>query len=203
MSYTPVELRHVHVGRRLLGYNRRSVEKILDEVAESFETVWRDRGELADQVESLSDQLEELKSRERLLVETLSSAEQVAREVKEQAEREAEVILAEAHQQARSVWLSAQAERERLFAEARRIEVCLRAALEVVAKGTAEEQGTTAEEPPQWRHEAGDEPATVVDSGAGDVPEPSAAEASAPEDERSLRQRFLPKVVGGDPRGLD
>ena len=53
MSYTPVELRHVRVGARPLGYHRASVEKILNDVADSFETVWRDRGELADRVEQL------------------------------------------------------------------------------------------------------------------------------------------------------
>ena len=53
MSYTPVELRHVRVGRRLFGYDRASVEQILSDVADSFEIVWRDRGELADKVEAL------------------------------------------------------------------------------------------------------------------------------------------------------
>ena len=53
MTYTPVELRHVRVGRGLFGYNRAMVEQILDEVADSFETVWRERGELADQVDAL------------------------------------------------------------------------------------------------------------------------------------------------------
>ena len=53
MSYTPVELRHVRVGRRPFGYDRASVEQILSDVADSFETVWRDRGELADKVEAL------------------------------------------------------------------------------------------------------------------------------------------------------
>ena len=58
MSYTPVELRHVRVGRSLFGYNRATVEQLIDEVAQSFEATWRERGELADQVESLEKQLE-------------------------------------------------------------------------------------------------------------------------------------------------
>ena len=62
MSYTPVELRHVPVERRLFGYDRESVEQILNEVADSFETVWRDRGELADEVEALEEELEALKA---------------------------------------------------------------------------------------------------------------------------------------------
>ena len=49
MSYTPVELRHVKVGRSLFGYNRATVEQLIEEVAQSFEATWRERGELAGQ----------------------------------------------------------------------------------------------------------------------------------------------------------
>ena len=60
MPYTPVELRHVRVSRSLLGYNRAKVEQMIEEVADSFETAWRERGELADRVEALDDQIVEL-----------------------------------------------------------------------------------------------------------------------------------------------
>jgi cell division septum initiation protein DivIVA len=145
MPYTPVELRHVRVGRGLLGYKRDAVEDLLDEVADSFEEVWRDRGELADKVEELEKQLAELKSREQLLASTLVSAERAAVEAKEAAKREAELIVAESHQEARSITRAAQAERKRLFAEARRVEALLRSAL-----GIVDEAGRGgAEEPPQ------------------------------------------------------
>ena len=58
MTYTPVELRHVRVGRSLFGYNRATVEQVIEEVAESFEATWRERGELADKVETLEKQLD-------------------------------------------------------------------------------------------------------------------------------------------------
>ena len=47
---------------------------------------------------------------------------------KDAAKREAELILAEAHGEARSIVRTAQGEKERLFAEARRVEALLRAA---------------------------------------------------------------------------
>ena len=67
MSYTPVELRHVKVGRSLFGYNRDTVEQLIEEVAQSFEATWRERGELSDKVESLEKQIAELRGREHLL----------------------------------------------------------------------------------------------------------------------------------------
>jgi cell division initiation protein len=136
MPYTPVELRHVRIGRGLLGYKRDAVEQLLLEVADSFENVWRERGELADLVEALEKQTEELKRREQLLGNALVSAEQAASEVREHAKREAELIVAEAHHEARSISRGAQGEHARLAAEVRRIEALLRAALGIVEEGS-------------------------------------------------------------------
>jgi cell division initiation protein len=142
MPYTPVELRHVKLGRGLLGFNRDETERLLGDVADSFEEVWRERGELGDRVEDLERRLDELKQREALLASTLVSAEKAASDAKEAAKREAELIVAEAHGEARSVVRAAQNERERLFAEARRVEALLRSALGMVGEvrvGTGQE----------------------------------------------------------------
>ena len=144
MSYTPVELRHVRVGRSLFGYNRAMVEQLIEEVAHSFEATWRERGELAEKVESLEKQIEEHRQREHLLTQTLLAAEQAASEVKDRARREAEAIVLEAHTEARAVTRQAQAERERLVTESRRIEGMLRAALGAVGEGS----GDAADGPP-------------------------------------------------------
>jgi cell division initiation protein len=133
-----VELRHVRIGRALFGYRRDEVMRLLDEVADSFEAVWRDRGELADKTEDLEKTLEDFKQREHLLSQTLVAAERSAAEAREAARREAELIVAEAHQEARSVMRAAQRERERLVAEARRIEILLRSALGLVEESVHE-----------------------------------------------------------------
>jgi cell division initiation protein len=133
MRYTPVELRHVKIGRTLIGgYSRSETDKLLEDVVASFEEVWRERGELADKVEDIERVLAEVKQRESLLASTLVAAEKASDELRAAAKREAEVIVAEAHQEARSVTRAAQGERERLFAEVRRVETLLRAALGMV-----------------------------------------------------------------------
>jgi hypothetical protein len=136
MSYTPVELRHVKVGRSLFGYNRATVEQLIEEVAQSFEATWRERGELTDKVESLEKQITELRGREHLLTQTLVAAEQAASDVRERARREAEAIVQEAHNEARAVGRNAHSERERLFVESKRIEGMLRAALGMLESET-------------------------------------------------------------------
>jgi cell division septum initiation protein DivIVA len=150
MRYTPVELRHVRLGRALFGgYKRAETDVLLSDVADSFEDVWRERGELADKLEDVERHLDEVKQRETLLASTLIAAERTAAEAVESAKREAEVIIAEAHQESRSITRAAQGERDRLFTESRRIETLLRAALGIVAESGTEE-AAAPEEAPSW-----------------------------------------------------
>jgi cell division initiation protein len=147
MRYTPVELRHVRIGRAFFGYRRDETDRMLEDVADSFEDVWSERGELTDKLEDVEKQLEDFKQREVLLANTLISAEKAASEAKELARREAEVILAEAHQEARSITRAAQSERERLFAEARRVATLLRAALGLSEEAAPEREEAESGEP--------------------------------------------------------
>src|SRR5881392_4090868 len=133
MRYSPVELRHVKITRSLFGgYKKTEVDKLLDDVADSFATVWSERGELSDKLEDVERVLADVKQRESLLASTLVAAEKASAEVREAAKHEAELIVAEAHHEARSVTRAAHGERERLFAEVRRVETLLRAALGMV-----------------------------------------------------------------------
>src|SRR5919201_5833284 len=153
MRYTPVELRHVRMGRALFGYRRDETDRMLEDVADSFEEVWCERGELADKLEHIEAELTEFKQREVLLANTLLAAEKAATEAKELARREAELIISEAHQEARSITRTALTERERLFAEARRIETLLRAALGMVDEARldgTEAAAAAPTEPDAW-----------------------------------------------------
>jgi cell division initiation protein len=129
MALTPVEIRHVHLGRGVGGYRRSAVDALLEEIVDSFEEVWRDRADLADKVEHLEGELVRYRELEGLLRTTLVSAERASQELKEQARREAEIVLDEAHAEARSVTHRARAEREHLLTEARRVRALLEAAL--------------------------------------------------------------------------
>ena len=153
MRYTPVELRHVRLDRALFGgYKRAETDALLSDVADSFEDVWRERGELADRLEDVERHLDEVKQRETLLASTLIAAERTPAEAVESAKREAEVIIAEAHHESRSITRAAQGERDRLFAESRRVESLLRAALGIIEERSQGERSGTDEhdDAPGW-----------------------------------------------------
>ena len=136
MAITPVEIRHVRLGRAFSGgYRKGEVDSLLEDVVESYESVWRDRADFADKVEKLEQDLERYRELEALLRTTLVSAERAAPDLKDQARREAQLIVDEAHAEARSVVHEAADERERLAREARRIRSLLRSALDAMDEG--------------------------------------------------------------------
>jgi cell division initiation protein len=140
MALTPVEIRHLHAGTSLLGYKRSTVDAFLEEIAASFEDVWRERADLADKVEHLEADLVRFRELENLLRTTLVSAERASADMKEQARREAELILGEAHAEARKVQRDALAENERLARDSRRLRAQLKAALETIEEMDGEDE---------------------------------------------------------------
>jgi cell division initiation protein len=121
VSLTPVEIRHVTLRRGLFGYECAAVDRLLEEVAASFENVWRERADLRDEVEELEGELGRHREIESALRSTLLSAERMADDVRAQAHREAEVIISEARARARDVTGGAEIERERIAADVRRL----------------------------------------------------------------------------------
>src|SRR5258705_13485236 len=132
MALTPVEIRHMTPGTGLFGYKRAAMDRLLDEIAASFEDVWRERADLADKIEQLETDLVRYRELEALLRTTLISAERASAELKDQARRQSDLILTEAHAEAREVQRVARSENERLTSESRRVRAQLRAALEAI-----------------------------------------------------------------------
>jgi cell division initiation protein len=133
MTLTPVEVRHLELRRGLFGYRRTHVHRTIDEIADSFEAVWRERSELGERVLALEAEVARHVELETLLRSTLVSAERAAQDMKEQARREADVIVAEAGAEGRGIVRDAIAEKERLLAETHRVRTIMRAALEVLS----------------------------------------------------------------------
>jgi cell division initiation protein len=141
MTLTPVEVRHLEMRRGLFGYRRGQVHRSIEEIADSFEAVWRERSELGERVHELEAEVARHVELETLLRSTLVSAERAAQDMKERARREADVIVQEAGAEGRRLVRDAIAEKEQLLAETRRVRSIMRSALDVLA----EDDGNEAE----------------------------------------------------------
>ena len=144
MALTPVEIRHVRLGRGLRGYRKAATDRLLEEIVDSFEEVWRERADLQDQNERLESDIARYRDLETLLRKTLVTAERSSEELREQARREADVVLAEARVEARKITQGALAERDHLRAEASRIRALLRSALEITDEQNGENETAEA-----------------------------------------------------------
>jgi cell division initiation protein len=130
MALTPVEIRHLTPPRTTFrGYRIAATDKLLEDIAASFEDVWRERADLADKVEQLETDLTRYRELETLLRTTLVSAEQASAQMRDQARQEAELILGNAHAEAREIQRRAHSENERLTHESRRVRAQLVEAL--------------------------------------------------------------------------
>ena len=85
MSITPVEVRHAQLSRAPLGYSRRATDNLLEAVAQSYEQTWWERADLRDEVERLQAELARFKDMERLLRDTMMSAEKAAEDLRSQS----------------------------------------------------------------------------------------------------------------------
>ena len=141
MALTPVEIRHLTPPRTAFrGYRVAPTDTLLEDIAASFEDVWRERADLADKVEQLEGDLVRYREIEGLLRTTLVSAEKAAVTLKEQARKEAELIVEEARSEARSITRTARSDHDRLLGEVRRMRSLLRSALALVDDEAPEEK---------------------------------------------------------------
>ena len=147
MPLTPVEIRHVALRRAWLrGYRRAGVDQLLEEIADSFEEVWRERADLSDRLEELEAEAAKHRELEALLRSTLVSAERASQDMKEQARRESDLIVQEAHAEARRITREAAAEKRRLEEDSIKIRAQLRAALDSVGEWPGEAGKSTSPE---------------------------------------------------------
>jgi cell division initiation protein len=141
MALTPVEIRHITLTRSLFGYSRSVVDKLLEDIIDAFEQVWRERADLADKIERVEEDLVRYRELETLLRTTLVSAERASQGLKETARRETQVVLDEAHAEARKIRREAVADLEHMRTEAHRIRSLLGAALATLNEDNSADEG--------------------------------------------------------------
>lgn len=102
IDLTPLDVRKKKgdFARTMRGYEPVRVDEFLELVAERMEELVRENNALVARVESLSDSIADYRERERALNDALVSAQQIREDMREQAQREAELVIREARSEA-------------------------------------------------------------------------------------------------------
>ena len=94
---TPLDIRRYDFGARAFrGYDENKVEDFRNQVAEELERLTRANQELESKARGFHEQLRAFRERDKALNDALVSAQQLRSEIREQAEREGQLILREA-----------------------------------------------------------------------------------------------------------
>jgi DivIVA domain-containing protein len=95
-NLTPVDVRTQEFGRKLNGYDPVRVEEFRTRVAEELERLIKLNHELDGKHKAAIEQLRAFRDRDKALNDALVSAQQLRAEIREQAEREAQLVIREA-----------------------------------------------------------------------------------------------------------
>jgi DivIVA domain-containing protein len=93
---TPVDVRRMEFPKAMRGYDQGRVDDFRVQVADELERLTRVNQDLDSSVRSLTEQLRAFRDRDKALNDALVSAQQLRTEVREQSEREAQLVLREA-----------------------------------------------------------------------------------------------------------
>jgi cell division initiation protein len=96
MRITPLDIQQMVFKVTFRGYDQEEVNRFLEELAQTVESLNRDHAVQQEKIMFLEQQLTELKRTEATLSNTLLSAQTLADDVKQNAQREADLVIKEA-----------------------------------------------------------------------------------------------------------
>jgi len=103
MAIRPVDIRRKEFKSGFRGYDANQVDDFLDEVADEFERTFAENQRLSEEITSLQERTQQFEDLETSIREALVHAQQVARDLRQNAGKEAELIVREANEQAHRI----------------------------------------------------------------------------------------------------
>ncbi|PYS95939.1 MAG: cell division protein DivIVA [Acidobacteria bacterium] len=96
MKITPIDISGHRFGKRMRGYDQEEVRSFLNLVSAEFERIVIDNNALKEDLAQIKAGIADYKERERILKETLLTAQKLAEDIKEEARKEAQLVVREA-----------------------------------------------------------------------------------------------------------
>jgi cell division initiation protein len=132
MKLTPLDVKSQQFSTRWKGFDPREVQQFLEIVTSDLEEITHENNTLKDEAKRLRSDLEEHTLREKTLQETMVTAQRLAEEIKQSAEKEAKLIVGEVELKAEKILDAAHRRAAKItedIAELRRTRMSLESAL--------------------------------------------------------------------------
>ncbi|MBI5874645.1 MAG: DivIVA domain-containing protein [Deltaproteobacteria bacterium] len=100
MKITPIEIKEHKFKKTFRGFDPHEVKALTDIVAETLEEAARHNNGLEEKLKGMAARLVEHEEREKILRETITTAQKMVEDLKNNARKEAELIISEAKIQA-------------------------------------------------------------------------------------------------------
>ncbi len=114
MAIRPQDVRRKEFKSGFRGYDANEVDDFLDEVADAFERVFSENQRLSEEVTALRGRLEQFEDLEDSIRSALVHAEQAARDLRQNANKEAELILRDAQERSHRILADSSSRLERV-----------------------------------------------------------------------------------------
>jgi DivIVA domain-containing protein len=111
---TPLDVRRYEFGKALRGFDPERVNQFREQVAEELERLSRVNQDLDAKARGFHEQLRAFRERDKAINDALVSAQQLRNEIREQAEKEGQLIIREAKADAERILDEARAEVRRV-----------------------------------------------------------------------------------------
>ncbi len=172
---TPLDVRRYEFGNALRGYDKARVDQFREQVADELERITRVNQELDGKAKSFHEQLRAYRDRDKALNEALISAQELRAEIRDQADREGQLVLREARNEAERILDQAHADIRRMQEQLEQLERLKRTYLTHL-RSLAERQLAEVEAamdspalPPPIAPRTSSQPARLPDAVAADV----------------------------------
>ncbi|MCA9182146.1 MAG: DivIVA domain-containing protein [Planctomycetales bacterium] len=103
MKLTPIDIQQQQFRQRLRGFDRTEVSNFLEVVAQHMSEISHENSELRSEVRRIKRDLEAYRERETTLKEAMLTAQRAIDEIREQADKEAQLVLSEAELRAERI----------------------------------------------------------------------------------------------------
>jgi len=103
MRITPMDIEQQQFGRSFRGYNEEEVDNFLDRIAKDYEDLLNENVKLKEEIERLQSRLEEYSKMDETLRSALVNAQQSASNIRENVQKEAQVMIENAKIEAEKI----------------------------------------------------------------------------------------------------